>query len=153
MKTKQCSNCCETKDINLFHWKKKPVKKTAQCGECLNISTRKHYHKNKDAYKDKAVKNNLRYIYNARVFVRELKIGNDCSRCGESHPDVLEFDHLNPKTKRVEISYMTHHAYSIESILEEIEKCVLLCANCHRKKTSLEKEWYQFNIKQGDNNG
>ena len=63
MKTKQCSNCREIKDINLFHWKKKPIKKSAQCGECLNIYKKKHYKKNKRVYKDKAVKNNLKYIY------------------------------------------------------------------------------------------
>jgi len=145
--TKVCTKCSKTKPIEDFHWKIKPVKKTAQCGDCLNISTRKHYRDNKDKYKDKTVKNNLRYIYRARVFIRELKLGNGCTRCEESHPDVLEFDHVNPKTKRVEISYMTHHAYSIDSILEEIEKCVLLCANCHRKKTSLQKDWYNFKQK------
>jgi 5-methylcytosine-specific restriction endonuclease McrA len=58
-----------------------------------------------------------------------------CAICGESDPIVLEFDHLHEK--RNSISMML--SYSWESIVKEIGKCQILCANCHRRKTYNER--------------
>ncbi len=52
-------------------------------------------------------------------------------RCGESDPAVLDFHHTDEKDMGV--ARMVNHGYSKESILAEIETCVVLCANCHRK--------------------
>jgi len=55
----------------------------------------------------------------------------ECSRCGETHPACLDFHHV--EGKRLEVSEMVSLGYAKETILEEMDACVVLCANCHRK--------------------
>ena len=56
----------------------------------------------------------------------------DCRRCGESRPPALDFHHRNEKTKNV--SAMVNDGYAKERIRAEIERCVVLCSNCHRRE-------------------
>jgi hypothetical protein len=56
----------------------------------------------------------------------------DCVRCGEGDPACLDFHHVGDK--EMSISKMITDGYGQESIEAEIEKCVVLCANCHRKE-------------------
>jgi hypothetical protein len=64
----------------------------------------------------------------------------ECIDCGEKDPIVFEFDHIDPKKKFKQISRMLSGHYSWESLAEEIKKCEIRCANCHRRKT-----YKQFN--------
>ena len=58
--------------------------------------------------------------------------GGRCSICGYNKCiDALEFHHRDPTQK--DISIGSGYTYSIKKLLEEIEKCDLLCANCHRE--------------------
>jgi hypothetical protein len=63
------------------------------------------------------------------------KYKNDlkCSECGEDHPATIDFHH-NQGNKEQGISKMVAEGYSIEGIKKELEKCEVLCSNCHRKK-------------------
>ena len=57
--------------------------------------------------------------------------GGKCSTCGgEFHPAAFEFHHINPKEKDRDPSKMM--GMSKEKLFAELDKCVLLCANCHR---------------------
>jgi hypothetical protein len=58
-----------------------------------------------------------------------------CVDCGENNPVVLEFDHVDPKTKSRGVARMLAGHWSWEAVSIEIEKCEIRCANCHRKKT------------------
>jgi len=80
------------------------------------------------------------YLINA-VAKRRKKIrnkavafaGGKCVRCGyDKSPEVLEFHHKAPTKKDFNIS-SKGHCRSWERVSEEIKKCVLLCANCHRE--------------------
>ena len=55
-----------------------------------------------------------------------------CSMCPENHPACLDFHHKN-KNKDFDVSLMANQGYSKKRILKEIEKCDILCSNCHRK--------------------
>lgn len=57
-----------------------------------------------------------------------------CSKCGEKHPAIIDFHHLNGKEKENGISFMVANGYSVEKIMKEMSKCGVLCANCHRKE-------------------
>ena len=60
-------------------------------------------------------------------------LGGKCMKCGYSkYPEVLEFHHKDPKQKDFNVS-KKGHCRSWERVKKEIEKCVLLCANCHRE--------------------
>lgn len=62
-----------------------------------------------------------------------------CHTCGESDPDCLVFHHINPKDKSFNIR--VNRKWS--QIQKEIDKCVVLCANCHAKVHVMMRE---FNV-------
>ena len=94
----------------------------------------KHYRKNKGKIISRSSARNKKQIKKNKAFVDRLKRMFNCVDCGESEPVVLEFDHVRGKKKKA-IADMVSHSYSIETIKEEIRKCEIRCANCHRKKT------------------
>lgn len=59
--------------------------------------------------------------------------GLSCRECGESHPATLDFHHRDASQKVSSIRTMITNGYSRERVLAEIEKCDVLCSNCHRK--------------------
>ena len=69
-----------------------------------------------------------------RQWLDELKSTLKCSRCDESHPATLDFHHRDPKEKEFVIGYAISGGWGKKRILAEIEKCEVLCANCHRKE-------------------
>ena len=66
-----------------------------------------------------------------------------CVDCGEADPVVLEFDHVRDKVANV--SALIHAQRPWGVILEEIEKCQVRCANCHRRKTCERLSSFRFN--------
>ena len=91
---------------------------------------REWYSKNKDSEKEhvKKRKNQL------KKWFRGYKRNMFCSICLEKHPAIIEFHHKNPHKKEKNIGLMVNDGFSKKKILEEIKKCQVLCANCHRKK-------------------
>ena len=92
-------------------------------------SSRRHYQKNRIARRAEI----KRRVQSAVHFVQGYKSASGCSRCNESTPCCLDFHHRDPSLKVAEVATMAHRGFSISNILVEIEKCEILCANCHRK--------------------
>jgi hypothetical protein len=70
-----------------------------------------------------------------KKYVDEYKIKKGCACCGyNKHASALDFDHLDPSTKSMAVSQML--ALSFKRLKNEINKCQVLCANCHRIKTA-----------------
>ena len=65
-----------------------------------------------------------------------------CTDCGLKNPIVLEFDHTNPSNKLYNISDMMSKPWL--EIEKEINKCEVVCANCHRIRTAKQHNWYSF---------
>lgn len=64
-------------------------------------------------------------------------LAHPCVDCGEQDPVVLDFDHLPGFEKRFTISRAVGASTrSWDSILAEIAKCEVVCANCHRRRTA-----------------
>jgi hypothetical protein len=83
--------------------------------------------------KEFAQKKNASRLERVRARKRELvqKMGGRCQKCGYSKCiAALEFHHLDSTQKEIEL-FRT--SYSMERILEEAKKCVLLCCRCHRE--------------------
>ena len=69
-----------------------------------------------------------------RLIVRTAK-DNPCVDCGKRYPHyVMDFHHEGDEKKVATISKMVRQPskYAIEMLKKEIEKCTLLCSNCHR---------------------
>jgi len=69
---------------------------------------------------------------------------SECAHCGEDDPLVLEFDHLHEK--RADISALIRSSCPWRTVLRELEKCDVVCANCHRRKTNIEANSYRYRM-------
>jgi hypothetical protein len=68
-----------------------------------------------------------------RDVIARIKATAKCMRCPESDPACLDFHHRDGSAKDVAVSVALARGWSVKRILQEIEKCDILCANCHRK--------------------
>ena len=140
----KCSKCKEEKDESNFGWRKTGVKRNGICKECVRIYNQNHYKKNLEYYKRKTRRSNKQTYDRNSKFLLEVKMGNPCEKCGENRPETLVFDHIDPKDKKYNISFMRAR-YSLNAILNEIKKCRILCANCHSIRTSKQFNWHNRN--------
>jgi hypothetical protein len=63
----------------------------------------------------------------------EIKETSGCFDCGIKDPIVLDFDHV--RDKKYNVSQMIRDGFSWKAIKNEIAKCEVVCANCHRVRT------------------
>ena len=135
METRVCNHCGLTKSIDEFNWRWKQLgKKQRTCRDCQNEQKKNWYKNNKRTHKENVYQNKLENIQAAREYVWDYLLAHPCGACGESDPTVLEFDHVEG-IKRTEVTKLVRDGYSLRIIKEEISKCVVLCANCHKRKT------------------
>ena len=64
-------------------------------------------------------------------YIQDIKNQLYCADCGERHPAVLQFHHLNSEDKAFSIGKAVNRGFSLDRIKKEMQKCVVLCANCH----------------------
>lgn len=77
-----------------------------------------------------------------RAFIYEVLAARACADCPEDDPVVLDFHHLG--NKKFNIADAARSTLSLEAIKVEMDKCVVLCANCHRRRTAKERNLYKF---------
>lgn len=63
----------------------------------------------------------------------DYKKGKICCVCGENHRACIQFHHSEPFKKEDSISKMVNRGCDISSLLKELKKCIVVCANCHAK--------------------
>ena len=141
MASKKCADCGILKPTSDFY---KHHSKGYQnvCIPCRKKYNREHYKKDKDKYVARAKERNLAQKKKIYSFILSYLEDNPCVVCGEGDPVVLDFDHIDPKAKGFTISQGIRQRKKLEVIKKEMEKCQVLCANCHRRKTAKENNWY-----------
>lgn len=108
---KQCTQCKQYKDKEKdYYWSNGHTRNI--CKECVKENERKKYQKHMEQFIE---------------YKKTLK----CKKCGETRYYLFDFHHRNPKEKDFIIS--DHMRSSLESLKKEIEKCDVLCSNCHRE--------------------
>lgn len=133
MTLKTCSKCNEAKSIDQFN--KKPSTKdgrNGQCKVCTRLNNKIDYIKKSDKYKANVARRRKEY----KLWFAELKSKLKCNRCPENHIACLQFHHTDPSIKEIAVSKAVAECWAKERILAEIEKCEVLCANCHFKEHS-----------------
>jgi len=130
METKICTKCGENLPLDQFNYRDK-VKgaRRSECKKCHTDYMKKAYSKKKEA-------------------IQELKSQISCQKCGETRGYCLDYHHVDPNTKVNTVARLTSNAYSMETIYKEIEKCIVLCANCHREYHHLQEKDKNLTIQQ-----
>ena len=131
--TKICQKCGVEKPVSEFS-PRKPDGYAPYCRPCKRVYDREH-HANRSV-ESLERKNRLARELRARNYalLREYLQQHPCVDCEEADPIVLEFDHLPEFVKEHNVADMMSN-FGWESILREIAKCEVRCANCHRRKT------------------
>ena len=138
---KKCSKCKHTKENAAFSWRNK-AKGTliSWCKDCMRVydKARGHGGKGSKRYEQsrKRIERNAQYTW-------DYLLSHPCVDCGEADPIVLEFDHIEQDNKLSTVCDLTRNGCSIEKIQTEISKCDVRCANCHRRRTAVQMDWYK----------
>jgi hypothetical protein len=113
--TLTCKVCKEVKDAAEFP--KASITKSGRAGTCKECTAAKW--------------KTVRLERSAELYKMR---GQCCEKCGDFHDNPAFFDwhHIDPTTKKYEVKTMICSKW--DKVLEEAEKCLMLCPNCHRKE-------------------
>lgn len=118
MNTKKCSKCGRELPLTEYY-SRGGGRLRSECKECHKTYVKEKYQERKN-------------------IIGEVKTAIGCEKCGEKRSYVLDFHHKDPTIKDADIARMTSNKNKIEDIQKEIDKCVVLCSNCHREFHHLE---------------
>lgn len=127
METKICTKCGRELPLEMFNWRdKNKGTRRADCKECHSGYMKQKYQQSKEV-------------------ISNIKSEQGCAKCGDTRGYVLDYHHINPETKTAGIARMVSNHYNPlnDKTLQEMAKCIVLCANCHR-------EWHYFKERQTD---
>lgn len=129
--TKTCSLCKTEKHIDQFALRNRE-QGTYQswCKPCKQAYESDYYRKS-SSRKEQIKQQNAVAIERTKAYILTRKEGG-CVDCGELDPIVLDFDHIGDD-KTYDIGNM--RGWGIEKIKKEIDKCEVVCSNCHRRRT------------------
>lgn len=133
---KRCNGC--ERDLPQAEFGKNKSKKDglqSQCKKCCKDRSATWYKDNKEVQLER----NRIFKRKLRLEVSNYLLQHPCP-CGESRPECLDFDHVDPATKLDNVANLISQGKSTK-VWEEIAKCQVLCANCHRVKTSKQFGW------------
>lgn len=118
--SKICSKCKIEKDETEFYANSATVDGLDYyCKECRKEQIA--------ASRKRKLNGGLEYQYDSREFIESLK--TNCIKCGEDRPWVIQFHHLDHRTKEFNVSNCGTRNRA--ALWKEASKCVCLCSNCH----------------------
>lgn len=99
-------------------------------------SIRKAYHKQQNrkyylANKEKVLASSKLSRATGKARWDTFKLTLKCTKCGFNHPAALDFHHVDPSKKENLVSKLVGNG-CFAAAMEELQKCIVLCANCHR---------------------
>lgn len=141
VEVKKCCGCGITKVAEDFYRKPRTKHARSICKECHLEGRKRYYQKNKE-----------RLIPIASIRAKDRKdnsgdwfctylYGKSCMDCGYNNILALECDHVRGKTRNV--SEMVRNGYLVATMLKELEKCDIVCSNCHKIRTAKRNNNYK----------
>jgi len=128
---KKCSGCHEEKLLECFAPHR--IRGTQSwCRDCNKARSKQYYADNRDKH--------IAVVHQHKVSQRKRNqenycnylLSHPCVDCGEADILVLEADHLRDKKKNVSLLL---NAYAWAAVVAELEKCDIVCSNCHARRT------------------
>ena len=140
--TKRCPKCgvtqsrehfspCRTKADGLQSWCKACTK---ECNNARYADTSSGRRQSVRTAEDQARKRNQEFVWQ---YLDE----HPCIHCGETDIVVLEFHHISQSSKEFSIANISNKGVGLSTLQKEMEKCVVLCANCHKRETASQLKW------------
>ncbi len=146
--TKTCTKCRVEKDEFQFDWKNRAAgKRQVVCRGCHKVYRDAHYAANRAKRCKQASARRAINAESNNLELAEYLLEHPCVDCGERDITVLEFDHRDPMEKSFEIGEGTFDRPA-HSLLAEVAKCDVRCANCHRRKHQMESNTRRFSLYQ-----
>lgn len=135
---KHCSKCKTNKSTTEFYKRGNGLQ--PWCKLCKKAHDQETY-KNKP-HRRKALKESTqKYRSIVEAYIIQYLESHPCP-CGETNLLKLQFDHLHDKEFEIGLAVM--QGYSLERIKPEIEKCQILCANCHSVKSAHQRNSWKL---------
>jgi hypothetical protein len=135
MVTQKCSICKNEHPATLEYFGKHGTRGLdTYCKSCRHERTRQYYYNNKEKMQSQSV--TWKKVQRDRI--NEFKNSCSCLKCGENRNWLLDFHHTDPTKKDFQISQGERFGW--EKVKNEIDKCVVLCSNCHRDFHYQEKQ-------------
>jgi hypothetical protein len=135
---KTCNKCHLEKPLDQFN--KNAAKRDGKqtfCRDCQRAQYKQYYESDDSPERARVRRSNEVIRKLKRDYVVDMK-NVPCTDCGVRYPSyVMDFDHLYDKDG--DISSMLNF-WNLEKIREEVEKCEVVCANCHRQRTYARRE-------------
>ncbi len=128
----KCHKCSKNKEV---------FGRNKWCRDCRQEYDKAWYAKNFHKYKERKQQLQRDRNKNNRQYVWDYLKSHPCVDCGEKDPIVLEFDHRGDKENT--ICVLAGTGASLKTLKKEISKCDVRCANCHRKKTAIQLNYYR----------
>lgn len=141
---KWCSVCKKNKSLDSFN-KNRARKDGLQtrCRSCDQTRAKARYAANPLSQREAVKRQRARWLPVMDQIVVDWLRTHPCVDCGEADIVVLEFDHVRgKKTRNVSLF---RYRYTPKLLQEEIAKCEVRCANCHRRKTARERNFWILN--------
>lgn len=121
---------------------------SSRCKPCYATYMKQYYKNNPDKYnkqKSYVESNDALWTEKVDTFLAQ-RLFYGCIDCGEKDPVVLEFDHRESEKKEYGISRLRKHKVAWHILEKELEKCDVVCANCHRRRTAKEFGNWRLNL-------
>ncbi len=137
---KTCGKCRESLPIEAFNkHRNRGDGLQGYCRQCYSGVHKAYYQDTSSGIKNRRIRTaNQSRKRNQKIVCQYLQ-ANPCIDCGEADPVVLHFDHVRGEKFR-DISQLMRGA-STDTLLAEIAKCEIRCANCHMRVTAARANW------------
>lgn len=138
--TKRCYACKLNKTVGEFAANRRQADGLdSMCKACKKAYNARYYKATRDERNPDRAARRRRARDEARENVYNYLRSHPCVDCGETDIVVLDFDHQ--RDKRLNIAHMINRGHSWDSIVAEIKKCEVVCANDHRRRTARAFGW------------
>lgn len=124
----------EEKPFDEFAWRRKAQgQRDSYCRPCRPAYKQEHHAAHKARYVEQAAARRRALVLERTEFLVAFLRDHPCVDCGEGDPIVLEFDHLGEKEFSIAKGLRDRNW---QTVLDEMAKCDVVWANCHRRRTA-----------------